>query len=487
MSNNITKYDFTDGSLFTLSGTNYVGYFNVVSGAAYAGKYTQVIALTNQNNVRNSVTISSKFFNRLVTQNFTLSHPLSDFIFQSGEFVNKNAINVKIDKAFDNFMDVYRACFMASSNLPNNFINFAALSSTSSGLSINWGTSATSLAVSSSALSALYPQIQSSSLINYIPCKYSLNKTLVVTNSASLYVFVINPTASTFTFVFSSAYISTNNALDYNQLTFGNITSTAKNNTDLYLCDKGNKIIYAYDITDVLAEDRALGRQFNLRNSINQQQALFVSPKLIEASDDVVFVYDDSTNVIYFYDKDFNHINSYANSVYFQAHPPVDLTYYKPLNQLFVLTSDFNIAVINMDATSTLIAMLTAFTLPNEQAKKLVFSNTNSDVFYLMTNLSLYKKFVSNPEPSIGNFTFTYTYDNSQVPVQWDTYSTNWSAANINWDYGPKSSNFTASSANNVYDIDTFESNLSGDNLLLYAFNAFINYNETTTFNSILK
>jgi hypothetical protein len=482
----IKKYEFSDGSLFTLTGSNYIGYFNITDNVAYAGKYTQDVALANKSNVKTAVTISDKFFNRLINQNISLSYSLSDFVFYPGELLNKNSINVKLEYAFENFIDVYRACFMASSNLPYSFQNFAALSSTSGGLSIVWANSATSFAAGFSALSALYPQIQSSSRICYAPNKYSTNKTLIVANSASLHVFKVNQSQNTFTFVFSSAFVATNNSLDYNQLTFKNITSIARDGNSFYVCDAGNAIVYAYDISDVLAEDRALGKQFNLKNSINHN-ALLIQPTIVEASENYVFVYDSSSNLVYFYDANFNHINTYRNSKFFSKHPVVDLTYYKPYNQLFALTQDFNIAKINLDTSSTIVALNTAYTVSGELAKKIIFSNSNSDVFYLMTNSSLYKKFVSNPEPNIGSFFFNYKYDTDQTAVYWDTYSVNWSAANINWDYGPKSASFSSASAVNIYDIDTFNSDLSSDDIMLYAFNSFLNYNEITVFNSILK
>lgn len=44
------------------------------------------------------------FFDRLPTQNFTLTYGLSDFIFQPNEFINTNSIDNKLKKSLRKFL-----------------------------------------------------------------------------------------------------------------------------------------------------------------------------------------------------------------------------------------------------------------------------------------------------------------------------------------------------------------------------------------------
>ena len=92
------KIAFTTGEIFNLTGSNYVGYYNVLSGVAYVGKYTQDVMLKNTNTIQNTITLSDKFFNRLNTENITLTYTLSDFVFEPNEFINTNSINLKLLK-----------------------------------------------------------------------------------------------------------------------------------------------------------------------------------------------------------------------------------------------------------------------------------------------------------------------------------------------------------------------------------------------------
>ena len=41
----IKKFGYATGELFTLTGSNYVGYYNIKDNVAYTGKYNQQIPL----------------------------------------------------------------------------------------------------------------------------------------------------------------------------------------------------------------------------------------------------------------------------------------------------------------------------------------------------------------------------------------------------------------------------------------------------------
>jgi hypothetical protein len=110
---NIKKFGYANTQLFSITGGQYTGYYNIINENAYVGKYSQEIKLDNYSNAQNIIIRSDKFFDRLPTQNFTLTYGLSDFIFQPNEFINTNSIDNKLKKAYANFLDSYRACFMA--------------------------------------------------------------------------------------------------------------------------------------------------------------------------------------------------------------------------------------------------------------------------------------------------------------------------------------------------------------------------------------
>ena len=459
----IKKFTYTTGGLFTLSG-DYIGYYNVVDNVAYASKYEQVDLLEANKSIQTAVALSDKFYNRIPTENITLSYTLSDFLFQPNEYVNTNSINLKIEKSFNNFIDIYKSCFSASSKLPYNYTGLARVSATNTSLAIPiWQYSSSN--TYTSAFSAYNPEITRNSKISFIPNQYATNEhnhTLVIANLSSVMVFNVNRPLSTFNPVFSSYRVETNNIAGYSELKFKNIVSVANSSNYFYICDSGNNAVYAYDITGVLTEDRALGKKFDLVNTVYQKQGGFTTPALIAASDNTIYVYDTS-GIIYFYDKNFNRVNSYKNNVVFSATPPVSLTYYKLQNQLFVLTSDFKIIVLDSLANSAIYSLNTTGFISDEVPIKLIFSNTDSDVFYLLTNKTLYKKFISNIYGNIGNFSFVDNITGSIVgPKGLDPFSY-------------------------LYDIVSYDSLQNYDNILVYGYDQLLSYNEKTLFDTILK
>jgi hypothetical protein len=453
--NNIKKFQYTTGDLFSLTGAGYYGYFNVLDGVGYIGKYTQEIPLQNIDSVRNIFALSDKFYNRLPTQNVTLSYKLSDFKFESNEYINNNSINVKLEKAYDNFLDCFKSCFMASSKLPYFLTRTAVLSNTNTSTRFVWvtGSGASTYIMSPSAI------LNSSSNVAFFKNTYSNNNTLVITNSSSLFTYTVNPTGNTFNLVFSSNKIDTTNAPGYGNISYGNITDMSKNGDYLYLTDTGRKKIYKYDVKSVLDEDRALKYKFNLIQSIDDTQAGFYQPQLIESSENNIFVYDSSNYTIYIYDNTFTLVNTYKNSKLFTVSPPVSLTYYKIYNQLYILTSDFKIVILDDNTNSNIVQLDTRGLQLYEVAKKLIFSNSNSDVFYVLSNKNIFKKFISNPTQNIGSYSFVNGITGYNTDIK----------------------------GNVLYDIDTYESNKDYDDLIVFGYGQLLNYNEKTVFNSLIK
>ena len=454
---NIKKFGYTTQSnLFTLTGNPYDGYYNIYNNIPYAGKYTQEVRLNNQGNIYNYFTRSDLFLNRLPTENFSLTYSLSDFIFQPGEFINSNSFDNKLQKAFINYLDTFKACFMASSKLPYNLTAVGQVSATSQTTQLVWSGPNTNTS-SVSALSTLNHNFKITNKIAFIKGVNTQLDTLVIATSSYLFAYRTQP-YSTFALTFSSNYTETN-APEYGSLTFKNITSISYFNNTFYVCDAERASVYQYDITNTIQDDRALRYKFNLTNSINAVQGNFVTPNIVSCSDSTVYIYDSGTQTVLFFDINFNLYNSYKNSKLFLSAGPVSMTYYQLYDQLYVLTSDYNVVILDKNANAEIIQLDTSGIAPGELPLKLEFSNSNSDIVYLLTNRNLYKKFVSKIKGTIGNYSFTQ---------------------------GITGNNAT-NTGNVLYDMSIQSSNDEYDNLLVYGFGQLINYREKTVFNSIIK
>lgn len=448
---NIKKFAFDSGNLFSLSGQPYTGYFNIVNGEAYAGKYTQSVPLQNNTKIQNIITRSDLFFNRLPMQDFTLTYSLSDFVYQPNEFINANALDNKLRKAYINFLDTYRACFMASSDLPDNFTAVAKVATSGGGrYQFVWTSTSTNTFVPD--LSVYNINFGKSSKLLYIKNLYTDNNTLIVANLSSLFVYKINQLLNTFTFTFSTVYIETTTP-DYGLATYNRISDIAYDGSTLFVCDSGLQSVLSYDITGVLSEDRALGSKFNLKHKLDLNR-----PSLVCSSDKRVYVYNSDDRTVEFYDKNYNLVNTYTNTSLFSL-PPVALAYYAIYNQVFVLLPDFKLVIINDDGSDLVIQLSTRGIQQDELARRIVFSNSNSDVMYVLSNKTIYKKFVSNIVDNIGSYSFTQGITGTN----------------------------TINTGTVLYDLATNSTNVSADDLILFGYNQMIRYLETTSFNSLLK
>ena len=169
-------------------------------------------------------------------------------------------------------------------------------------------------------------------------------------------------------------------------------------------------------------------------------------------------------NSLHFSRTNFNLKNSYKNKILFANSAPCNLSYYQIYDELFVLTEDFKLIILDSNANVKIINLSTNGIQSGEFAKKIIFSNIDSNIFYLLTNINLYKKFVSNILQSVGNYSF------------------------VNNITGTNTNNIISYNAGNtLYDIDILSTETNVDNILLFGYDQFINYNEVTVYNSLIK
>ena len=126
---NIDKMFYTTGNDFTLSGSNYIGYVNIVDGSAFEGKTDRSQILQPSGDVRSLIfTDKDSFFDRTIFDTLSLPYNKQDIQFQPNELINRNSFNFKIKRLYDNFKEIYRFSEMSIPNIPRNFTGFAAIS-----------------------------------------------------------------------------------------------------------------------------------------------------------------------------------------------------------------------------------------------------------------------------------------------------------------------------------------------------------------------
>ena len=446
---NIDKMFYTTGNDFFLSGTNYVGYVNIVDGIAFEGKTDQTQILQPNEDVRALINIDKDaFFDRTIFDTLSLPYNKQDIQFQPNELINRNAFNFKINRLYDNFKEIYRFSEMSIPNIPRNFTGFAGVSGVGGQppYNIEWveGVIDTSEFVPFTTYNPLFQD--NNEYFNLFINNEQEDITIFFSVSNTIFVYEIdNPlpqsgiTHSMFNFV-----LSTDSFGNYDELIFGEISNTTDDGDKvLYVADRLKNNIHKFDVSSLVNDDRTGFKQFRLIDTIGGTGNLltnFTNIEKIEYGVDNLFVYDSGEYTIKKFTKELNYVSSYVNKRFFEKNIVVDITIDRYKNLLYILTDTFKIHVINSNDLS----FVTTHTLDEIYFKpgsaiRLIVSTNNSNIYYLQTSKDVFKGFISRlkdgTDSIIGRFEIKA---NVNFEKQWEEYTDTsfdrWNFLSYYWD-----------------------------------------------------
>tara|TARA_R110000803_G_scaffold139406_3_gene206068 strand:+ start:5127 stop:7025 length:1899 start_codon:yes stop_codon:yes gene_type:complete len=454
---NIDKMFYTTGNDFFLSGTNYIGYINIVDGSAFEGKTDQTQILQPNEDIRALINIDKNtFFDRTINDTLSLPYNKQDIQFQPNELINRNSFNFKINRLYDNFKEIYRFSEMSIPNIPRNFTGFAG----ASGLSgeppydIKWieGAIDTTEFVPFIDYNPLFKD--DNEYFNLFINNEQEDITIFFSVSNTIFVYEIdNPlpqsgtTHSTFNFI-----LSTDSFGNYDELIFGEISNTTDDGDKvLYVADRLKNNIHKFDVSSLVNDDRTGIKQFRLIDTIGGTGNLltnFTNIKKIEYGVDNLFVYDSGEYTIKKFTKELNYVSSYVNKRFFETNVVVDITIDRYKNLLYILTDTYKIHVINTNDLS----FVTTYTLDQSYFNigrpiRLLVSTNNSNIYYLQTSKKVYKGYISRLKDGIdsiiGQFKITA---NVNFEKQWEEYKDiqfdEWDDREYYWDSAGNAGNF---------------------------------------------
>ena len=446
---NIDKMFYSTGNDFFLSGTNYVGYVNIVDGIAFEGKTDQIQILQPNEDVRALINIDKDaFFDRTIFDTLSLPYNKQDIQFQPNELINRNAFNFKINRLYDNFKEIYRFSEMSIPNIPRNFTGFAGVSGVGGQppYNIEWveGVIDTSEFVPFTTYNPLFQD--NNEYFNLFINNEQEDITIFFSVSNTIFVYEIdNPlpqsgiTHSMFNFV-----LSTDSFGNYDELIFGEISNTTDDGDKvLYVADRLKNNIHKFDVSSLVNDDRTGFKQFRLIDTIGGTGNLltnFTNIEKIEYGVDNLFVYDSGEYTIKKFTKELNYVSSYVNKRFFEKNIVVDITIDRYKNLLYILTDTFKIHVINSNDLS----FVTTHTLDEIYFKpgsaiRLIVSTNNSNIYYLQTSKDVFKGFISRlkdgTDSIIGRFEIKA---NVNFEKQWEEYTDTsfdrWNFLSYYWD-----------------------------------------------------
>jgi hypothetical protein len=244
--------------------------------------------------------------------------------------------------------------------------------------------------------------------------------------------------------------------------------------------------VFKYDILSYFTGDRAYEYKRFLIKPIgglgqSKNKNKFNGCDIIGSKPGFVFVNDSKNKVIKVYDSNF----VYKRTLKYKINYIVKDIKWRQLNDsVYVL---FNIGdqrhlLREYKNDFTYIDYIFEDSLYKEtdfEFKRVCFSETDSNVFYLVTNTNVYKKFFSNPEKTFA--TFTRSKYGQDPNFAWKFQTTKWSQQKIKWSFGAEKKRF------NLSDIDILNLEDGRDTLFVLAESQILQFKEKTLYNTVLK
>lgn len=405
------KVGYTQGDAFNYNNAAYTGYYTVLSGIPYRGKLTTTDILSNQDNYTNNVLVSDYLFDRTLVDNISLDYTLEDFTIPNGEFITSVNLNKYFERFYNNTNYLYSRLFMYDSNLPRNITAVVGVTGTSDNLRFY-----TDLDNFTPASFTLNSQVSSYNFENVRNIAYKVNPdtgnfALFTATSSSLIALTGN--IANLSQNLTSVGISLSTSLINQQpddLSFLEIVDMEVIGDFLFVLDKQRNSLVKYNIYNFYSGDQSTpapkvtveiksgGGKF-LPSSFNY-------PDFMTTTSNSIIIYQNSDRFFKQYDTSLNLIN-YARVFRRQNEEVISIGYNKIFNlvacvvkvndvySFYYLDTNFNIVEkynfgINLSS--------------GEFIKKLLFSENDSNIFYITTNKFIYKMMVNKPDKIVGLF-----------------------------------------------------------------------------------
>lgn len=516
------KRFYVDAGIFSLSGTNYTGYVEVLSGVPYIAapeiyfdkcynsNVTPRQQLERKFTYKTDVFCSEIFYDRVINEETSLPYTLDDILFNANDFLNYELYKDKVRKLNENIIYTYSRCFVANNNLPYSTTNvkYACVSAISD-TQLSVLTGFRDIPTFSSNVNFLsLGDVKGFAAVNYLQD----DDTSVIFAFTDTNLISISCTDTSASIIENSPFYETDTT--QNRLRFASIGDIACVSNYLFVADTGNNTIIKYDISGYINNDSILSNKRTIIEVLGgkgtaDDKLSFNGPTIITASSKYIAVYDSNNRVIKVYDLDFNFVTR-ISGINLRSEQLLTIEYNKISNLLYVITKatkSVKLYIINDSFITDAVYDLSISLKENELIRNIEFSFNDSNYFYICTTFSIYKCLVNRPEYIIGSYKSQYLYTNvvdvssiggdtvgisniwNYVDIPFEQADFVWNAAT---DVNSSISLFTNSTVSTLYN-DTFKGyritpqRTNHDKVFIFTTGKIYYFKEENVLNSTLK
>lgn len=497
------RFNYTTGEEFTLSGVNYVGFFNTYSdGTVYTDKYRTSTSkpLVSNSNFAADYYTTDHYKDLTVYDTYTLPYSLADVQVNINELINFTTINTKLSYLHQNLMYVYSKMFFGDTDVPFLYDKTAGISEIPGGFTgstfiFNWYPTPNYTAFGSTTFAACsaYPD-----LAPYID--YDNLKRFVIVPSTNTDIFGIFGITDT-------RLIGLTSKMDLSDIGITlyadvideqsdekcqNLSDLTYDGTHLYVTDSainGGGQVFKYDISSYNTGDASYEfKRFLIRPigglGTKQDRNKFNGCTVIGSKPGYIFVADSGNGAVKIFDSNLVWIKTITlprgnYKVLDIKHRPLNNHLYflienEDLNTFLLFEYDENYRYI-----STVTFEDALYEGVDNAFNRMVFSEQDSNVFYLSTDSTVYKKFFSNPTKTFATFK---RQKFGQSPVtKWQFQSIFWNKSKRKWNQVQTTKTFV------LNDIAILPVEGNFDSLFALGNGLILHFNEQTIYNTVLR
>tara|TARA_B100001123_G_C15300272_1_gene1020784 strand:- start:544 stop:2271 length:1728 start_codon:yes stop_codon:yes gene_type:complete len=342
-----------------------------------------------------------------------LPYTFNDIKIKTNELAVSDNINASLYKLHYNFLYINAQTKIASNNFPTDYRGYIASTQASTSAGVGWYPGSNALSATSLAVMSQLNNTNGTVLSGLVDGAFikelgtSTNYVGFVANSATLMAVQSDRANST-----ATLRLNTKTVEDATAMSFTNLKSLATDSQQrLFVCDNVN--IYKMDVDALLTENPAISAvgRFLIRTIGGKSASIhdkdkFNNPISIRINDDKLYILDKGDTGYKVFDNDLNWVYTASRSTDFAAMSGqvTDIAVDSDNSDIYILSTLGSIYKYDTNHKLTATYTLTDTLESGEQFQRIVFSTSDSNVLYVLSNKNIYKKFKSKIQKSIGVF-----------------------------------------------------------------------------------
>jgi len=457
---NKIKFGYTTGDSFTLSGQDYTGKYTVyedngVYNAYVADETTQV--LVEKPSFRTDIINSSLFFDRTGRDNPEIPNNLNDILIQPNEYVTSQVINSKLKKIYDNTTYLYSKLIAPKGVIPENVLFYSGLTNALSTAptwippafveTYNFDTTFVDRPNGEAPIqmftSEKYGVLDSIISIESILSPDEQSFTIIGCTPTTFVALTGDFDQRAFDISIQTTYVDDFN----NDFEYSNITDTCRVGKHMFVCDSGNDLIHKYDVSRLLVSQSNTNQRILVESiggrGTGRNKTKFNTPTLLAPGGSAIYVWDSGNTFFKKFDTNFNHISTFRRVNSFKE-TVLCIGYNNFTENFYCITSKDEVYYMYVMDSNDQHRVLSKVALdilwdPDKQFKRILFSENESNIFYIVTNKHVYKKTANDPTKTIGRFSYDRMFLIKR-PI-WNYCQIKFGQSNFTWNHGGDESN----------------------------------------------